>query len=225
MPNTQNSSVEEARRLFRESKITQQEYEQILDALNLRTGAKPRLRRAIPVERAWSEREIGGLCAGIARWLQVNPWLVRGCFILFSVITGGLGAVVYVALCLLTRTDGSRDSAPARFPWRFLAYMSSVAMTTYVLGAWVVPRQSSALSKFGGQLPSTTRWATRYFENHGGILSGIVVPMLATAALTGFLYSLPEKGVVRRILAWSLPALAIAVLILAVIAVSQPFVM
>ena len=55
--------------------------------------------------RSRSDRYIGGVAAGIANLLKVDPLFVRIAFIA-SLALGGLGLLVYVALLALTPIEG-----------------------------------------------------------------------------------------------------------------------
>jgi len=52
---------------------------------------------------------IAGVAAGIARRMDLGPWLVRFAFI-FATIFGGVGAVLYIAAWLLIPADGEDQS-------------------------------------------------------------------------------------------------------------------
>jgi phage shock protein PspC (stress-responsive transcriptional regulator) len=45
-------------------------------------------------------RIIGGICAGMGAYWNIEPWIIRGIFIAFTLI-GGLGALVYIILYIV----------------------------------------------------------------------------------------------------------------------------
>lgn len=50
-----------------------------------------------PLERLRHDRMIGGVCAGIARWLGMDPTLVRVGYVLVSICSAAFpGMLVYV---------------------------------------------------------------------------------------------------------------------------------
>ena len=61
------------------------------------------------MKRSRSDRMIGGVCGGIARYLDVDPVIVRLAAIAL-VCAGGVGAVTYVAAWILMPLE---DEAPA----------------------------------------------------------------------------------------------------------------
>jgi phage shock protein PspC (stress-responsive transcriptional regulator) len=57
-------------------------------------------------ERSATNKVIAGVCGGIAEYLQVDPTLVRVFFAVGSILTGGLGVLVYVVLVVLMPLPG-----------------------------------------------------------------------------------------------------------------------
>ena len=55
-----------------------------------------------PLRRSSSDRMIGGVLGGIARYLQIDPTLIRVCFVILSVLSVAFpGILVYLILWLL----------------------------------------------------------------------------------------------------------------------------
>lgn len=52
------------------------------------------------LRRARRGRVLAGLCAGLARWLDWKPWVVRAVFVVGSVIPVLPGFVIYAVLWL-----------------------------------------------------------------------------------------------------------------------------
>ncbi|MBN8639600.1 MAG: PspC domain-containing protein [Anaerolineae bacterium] len=48
--------------------------------------------------RSFTDRVLGGVCAGLAAALRINVWLMRLLFGLLTVVSGGAFALVYVLL-------------------------------------------------------------------------------------------------------------------------------
>ncbi len=56
----------------------------------------------MPLYRSRSNRMLGGVCGGIAKWLGWDPTLVRVLFVVISIASVGFpGTVVYLLLWLL----------------------------------------------------------------------------------------------------------------------------
>jgi len=49
------------------------------------------------MNRSFTDRVLGGVCGGLATGLPLNAWTLRTLFALFSVISLGVGVVLYVA--------------------------------------------------------------------------------------------------------------------------------
>jgi phage shock protein PspC (stress-responsive transcriptional regulator) len=62
-----------------------------------------------PLRRSTSDRMLTGTAAGIARYLNVDPLVVRIGFAV-SVVFGGLGMFAYLAAFLLLPEEGSDES-------------------------------------------------------------------------------------------------------------------
>ncbi len=58
------------------------------------------------LERSTANRVIGGVCGGIAEYLQVDATLVRVFFVVGAFITAGLGGLAYIVLLVLMPLPG-----------------------------------------------------------------------------------------------------------------------
>lgn len=58
------------------------------------------------LERSATNRVIGGVCGGLAEYLQVDPTLVRIVFVIAAAFTAGLFFIAYVALLVLMPLPG-----------------------------------------------------------------------------------------------------------------------
>jgi phage shock protein C len=65
-----------------------------------------------PLERPLQGRMLGGVAAGIADFLGVDPTIARIAFAVLTVIGGGAGVVLYLAGWLLIPEEG-RDQSMA----------------------------------------------------------------------------------------------------------------
>lgn len=54
--------------------------------------------------RTQSDRMIGGVCGGLARYLKLDPVLVRLAFVLLTLFKG-IGLVIYLILLILMPLD------------------------------------------------------------------------------------------------------------------------
>lgn len=58
--------------------------------------------------RSESDRMIGGVCAGLGRYLAVDPVLVRLAFVVLSLVNG-VGAVIYLILWIVLPGESSLE--------------------------------------------------------------------------------------------------------------------
>ena len=70
----------------------------------------PRLRTVLELRRPVDDRMVAGVCTGLARYLRLDPVVVRVLLATLAVV-GGLGLILYGTVWLLTPEEGS-DRAP-----------------------------------------------------------------------------------------------------------------
>jgi phage shock protein PspC (stress-responsive transcriptional regulator) len=58
------------------------------------------------LERSTTNRVVGGVCAGLGDYLDIDPTLVRVFFVIGSVLTGGLGVLAYIVLLVIMPLPG-----------------------------------------------------------------------------------------------------------------------
>lgn len=58
------------------------------------------------LERSTTHRMWSGVCGGIAEYFQIDPTVVRGFFVIATILTGGLFLLVYIALLILMPLPG-----------------------------------------------------------------------------------------------------------------------
>jgi phage shock protein C len=60
----------------------------------------------MPLLRSRSNRILGGVCGGIARWLGWDPTLVRILYVVLSIVSAAFpGALVYIILWIVMPLD------------------------------------------------------------------------------------------------------------------------
>lgn len=86
-----------------------------------------------PLRRPAGDNVLGGVAAGIARWLGIDPILVRVAFVVLTII-GGSGILLYLAGWVFIPEDGHPDSAGERF----FRNNNALAITAAVVVAVIV---------------------------------------------------------------------------------------
>jgi signal transduction histidine kinase len=87
---------------------------------------------------------VGGVCAGLAEYLQVEPLVVRVLYIVLTVASGGVGLVVYpLAWALIPAPAVGAMSSGSR-PWRtrFSAWREAIALVLLVGAALLILRRA-----------------------------------------------------------------------------------
>ena len=104
-----------------------------------------RLRTIMDTKRSSDDRLLAGVCAGAARYLNIDPVIVR---IVIAVLTfvGGAGVILYSAAWLLLPSDDADESLVAR--WFRLDKNEEQVRTIGLVGAGVVA-VISAISSHG----------------------------------------------------------------------------
>lgn len=73
------------------------------------TGPDPCLDRDMALQRPVHGRMVAGVAAGLARYLDVDPVLVRIAIVVLAFL-GGMGVLVYAAAWLLMPEEGAPES-------------------------------------------------------------------------------------------------------------------
>jgi phage shock protein PspC (stress-responsive transcriptional regulator) len=68
------------------------------------------------LERSATNRVIGGVCGGIAEYLQIDPTLVRVFFVISILLTAGLAILGYIVLLVLMPLPGAHPPFVQRPP-------------------------------------------------------------------------------------------------------------
>ncbi len=65
------------------------------------------MREKTPLKRSVDDRMLLGVCAGIARWLNIDPIVVRILWALFSIASLGTGVILYIIMAVIMPEDDS----------------------------------------------------------------------------------------------------------------------
>ncbi len=100
--------------------------------------------------RSLTDRTLGGVCGGLGTYLGVNPWWVRGLFIILGLFTAGTGVLIYLALWFMlppeTLLDIPRDPALLRRRATRPETMIVIGGAVIVMGLIVLARNLGVLS-------------------------------------------------------------------------------
>ena len=218
MPDPNVTSAEQLDDLLREGKISQEEYETLRKAMDTaaaeeaehRHEARPRL------GRSWKNRQLGGVCAGIAERFGMEPWRIRLIFLLAFPFTGPLAPLVYLVLLIILPWNEKEESPDEwKRPWRFAGGLAALWFANLAACIYLVPYCRDIVAERGLALPSLTRFVLKI----PGIFPYLRVTGFAgTLVVMGFLFgiylTLPPDKPVRRIYAASVCAALLLLFIL-----------
>lgn len=96
--------------------------------------------------RSVDDRMIAGVCGGVARYLGVDPTLVRVGTALLT-LAGGIGIAAYLVAWLLLPEEGEAD--PHWRPWQIIAVVASVCLLTGWADLWDSDTTTVAIALLG----------------------------------------------------------------------------
>lgn len=97
--------------------------------------------------RSFTDRVLGGVCGGLAVDLRVNAWFLRLVFVLLTLVTLGVGALLYVVLWWIMPQESLVQDRRGSFPRMLMVS----GVTIVMLGAWVA-HQTGGLRTASGQV-------------------------------------------------------------------------
>jgi len=83
--------------------------------------------------RSFTDRVLGGVCGGLAPAIRLRPWMLRGIFALFTIVSLGVGAALYLALWWLLPQESLID--PTRGDTLLTA--AALVIAAGMIGVWV----------------------------------------------------------------------------------------
>jgi phage shock protein C len=68
---------------------------------------------SVPLHRATNGRMVAGVAGGLASYFGVDVTIVRICFVVATILGGGIGVPLYIACLLLVPEEGASESIVA----------------------------------------------------------------------------------------------------------------
>jgi phage shock protein PspC (stress-responsive transcriptional regulator) len=217
------TSLEQLETMLALGEISQQDYDTLRDAMKASPARSPEPPTVMParptLRKSWDNRELGGVCAGLAERMGIEPRIVRIVFVVGAFLTGAGAVLIYVVLYAFLPWKESEADRVTRFSYRFAAWVFGLWLV--LLGALgLVQWQGARLfGQFGGTLPVLTRDLVEF---------GRVTPLtLALQACVLFLlvnaYALaPSSGYTRKVVAWVTIGAELLVLLLVLLGTYLP---
>lgn len=153
-------------------------------------------RRRKPLRKSRAHARLGGVCAGIADHLGVDPWIIRVVYLMLLLIpyvrTGAL--VGYAILCVVLMWDspGETEETAIRFPWPVVCTIVSFGVFNRLLWLWFLNWASSmdAVFKHAGAVG---------LMHQVFVLPSGLYGQLQLLLVTGLFYMLlPQRRGIRR---------------------------
>lgn len=208
MVESSTTSVEQLESMLRDGRISSADYERLRGAM---IGRSPEPRKE-HVERrlrkSWTDRELGGVCGGLARYYDVSSTRIRVSFLVLLFLTGGTAIAIYFALYLLLPWDEDERGHILTFPWKFAALVSLLSVTILMVLEVAVPHVVTLSRDLDARLPDTMRVLLALSDSFGdvgmiGFPIGVLVLIGLGAALSrhGRAYAVFTKIVVGVLVA------------------------
>lgn len=104
--------------------------------------------------RSLTDRVLGGVCGGLGGYIGVNPWWVRGLFVILGVFTAGTGILIYLVLWYMlppeTLADIPPDTARMRHHTANPETMILIGGVVIVMGLVILARNLGVLAGENG---------------------------------------------------------------------------
>ncbi|MBX7259698.1 MAG: PspC domain-containing protein [Candidatus Hydrogenedentes bacterium] len=152
--------------------------------------------------KSWKNRQVGGVCGGIAEAMEIDAWTLRLVFVAAMLFTGGSAILVYILLYFVLPWKEDEEHLVWRFP-AGLAIALLVLWPTYLM---ILGSQISSLSRIlnsrGQQIPAAISWLIQT-QDRLLTMNGIII-QTGVLLVVLFLYMLsPPDGKVRKIITWA----------------------
>ena len=195
MGTVEDSSQEKLDHMLREGTVSEDDYLSLSRALAA-PPEPPRGARAtgggIGLRKIWGERQLGGVCAGLARYFGIDPLLVRVAVAILCLFAPATAALLYSGAYLLLPWDDVEAAKDSRNRtdalWLAVWGLTFLTLVPVALALFLGPLLASIYGNLGAQLPIVARYAITLMDgygrglDHGSIPLG-VFPSLAVVAL------------------------------------------
>jgi phage shock protein PspC (stress-responsive transcriptional regulator) len=131
MSTTDMAAEERLDAMLASGKISPDEYDRLRGAMRRESRTRPPEPRR-RLAKSMADRQVFGVCAGLAKHLGVDPWIVRLLFVLGYFYTSGAFFFVYVILFWFLPWDES--GAPSEFSIGYMIVLALVGAFAVVAG-------------------------------------------------------------------------------------------
>jgi phage shock protein C len=210
------TSQEKLDRMLREGTISKEDYKRLSSAM--RTVPKATEDEALKPPttprrlcKSWSKRQLGGVCAGLADHLGIDPVIVRVIAVIAAFAALPATEIVYLFMYFYLPWDDKEAALePQRKgrPWRFAFWLTFLfTIVPFLIDAWVVPRFVNVFQDLGAALPLVTRLAITAADSYRHL--GVPLSLFLVGSAAAF-YLICHKPRLRAAFAILMTLLGIA---------------
>jgi len=224
------TSAEHLENLFREGKISQSDYEMLRQTLETKAREEAAARQetaareaaaphdvAAPAPRrlckSWTNRQVGGVCGGIADYFGLDALLIRAAALLLVLLSCSSVMLVYLVMYFALPWDPSYAEhkiqvSERRHGWLpFASTLCALWILDLAILTFGVPYLADIYAQVGAELPAACRivLSLSSLACQYGILT-LPIQMLFLAGLV-CIYAIMPNGALRRGYAWLVCAL------------------
>ncbi|MBI5095820.1 MAG: PspC domain-containing protein [Candidatus Hydrogenedentes bacterium] len=154
--------------------------------------ARPTLRKS------WSNRQLGGVCAGLGEWMGIEARPIRVGFILALLLTGGSAILVYLVLySVLPWKETERDQV-TRFSFRFAGTIFGLWLVLQCVIHFWASKLAHLFSHSGMRLPYSSRVAIELGQQNW---VGIALQVCVLTVIAIVYSMIPVTSPLRRFVA------------------------
>jgi len=84
----------------------------VVTASSRHSGGMNPIASSKTLTRSSTDRQVGGVCGGLAHYFGIDPVVTRVGFIVTTLFTGGAGALAYLAMLVVMPSD-DKHTAPS----------------------------------------------------------------------------------------------------------------
>lgn len=222
------SSQQQLDDMFNSGTISREEYDRLKAALREQrrreetSGKTPSGRRG-RLQKKRGNQVIGGVCAGLAEYFNLDPVLVRVLAVALLVFALPFTLIAYVALYFALPWDAQEEAAGGwKFPWVFASIVGFFWLVIVAGLLYGGPVMENIYQQLGGELPSMTQLAVTAAELLQ-MFAIIAIPLsLLLVALLVVVYIMISRPGIRRAFGSLVTAFFLFILLFFVIAFSLP---
>jgi len=197
-----STSLDNLEAMLAAGKLSQHDYDILRAAMEPRSGKRARPESVIGgracLRKSWANRQLGGVCAGLAEWMGIEPRSIRNVFIITALMTGGAASAVYLVLYAAIPWKESERDQVSRFSYLFAGAAFGLWLALQGL-IYVTARPAARVFSHSTiELPAISRMAFKLGEYQG---IGIAIQACLLLATVLMYNMIPVSSRLRKLVA------------------------